>query len=111
MYLSSRCMSIHENIPYPDDSRLLVFSSGEGDIHEVRKLLEKGTNPNAQDNLNGTALTSATVIENIDIVKMLLERDADPNVRDKEGNSALDYALYWIYASITKLLILYGATK
>lgn len=55
----------------------------------------------------GTALMSATVKKNIELVKLLLEKKANPNIGDANGSTALIYASIFKQYDIAALLIKY----
>ncbi|WP_422698361.1 ankyrin repeat domain-containing protein [Desulfotomaculum nigrificans] len=62
-------------------------------IEVVKTLLNKGSNPNAKDNNNKTALIYASANGHSKIVEMLLNYEADKSIISKEGLTALEYAL------------------
>ena len=43
------------------------------------------------------------------VVTVLLEAGADPNIKDSDGWTALDWANYYNYRRISKILASYGA--
>jgi ankyrin repeat protein len=61
----------------------LHSAARDGDVERVKKLLEKGANPNVQDEAGLTPLHWAADVGSVDMVKFLLEHGADPNVQDK----------------------------
>ena len=64
----------------------------KGDVAEVRRLLDEGTDANAKDDDGSTPLSLAIRETNgydIAFIKLLLERGADVNIQDKRGNTAL----------------------
>ena len=64
----------------------------EGHVEIVKILLERGANPNAEDDAGRTPLHDAAFKGHVEIVKLLLERGADPWIADKGGHIPLDYA-------------------
>jgi len=60
----------------------------------ARELLKQGANPNLLNSKGWTALHSAVISANTDMVSLLLKSGADPNVygNDEERLSALDLA-------------------
>ena len=64
----------------------------------IRILLERGANPNTQDNLGETPLIKVLKISSADnlsvsVIELLLDRGADPNVKDRTGKSAIQAGL------------------
>ncbi len=56
----------------------------EGNIFQVRHLLEAGADVDAQDSWSWTALHDAAIEGHAEIVKLLLAAKADPNKQDNE---------------------------
>ena len=65
----------------------LMYAALYGDGKSVRLLLDKGANPNAQNDDGGTALMYAT--DSAEKTKLLLDGGANPNLRSGEGLTAL----------------------
>jgi hypothetical protein len=75
----------------------------------VRKLLEKGENPNVRDEYGSTPLHKAASRGHVDIARLLLEYGADPNVRDEYGWTPLHNAAYRGHVDVVALLLEHGA--
>ena len=89
-------------------SYMLIQSAGEGDYAEVKRLIEKGADVNAQSS-EGTALDYALRKGNTEIIKLLIKEGADVNAQDHRGYTAL---IRWSRAGhidTVKLLIEEGA--
>ena len=52
-----------------------------GDIENVKLLLDNGIDINIRDRFGGTALNLASSGDHTDIVRLLLDRGANPNIR------------------------------
>jgi ankyrin repeat protein len=93
----------------PDVISELHIAAYEGDVERVKKLLEKGANPNIQDEVGRTPLRNAAFKGHVDVVKLLLEHGADPNIQNEYGDTPLHMAVYWGRVDVVKLLLEYGA--
>jgi len=58
-----------------------------GDIENVKLLLDNGTDPNFVDSYGYTALIKASIEGKRDIFELLLDRGADPNLKDRYGQT------------------------
>jgi ankyrin repeat protein len=81
---------------------------GEGWIEVVRRLLEKGANPNQTDD-GDTMLMLAVPRCKYEIVKLLLAKGADVNAKDRVDYTALILSIQYGCVSIVKLLLENGA--
>lgn len=79
------------------------------DGDEVRRLLQRGADPDARDDERCTPLMMATIEGDTEIVRTLLEAGADPNLADSDGWTALDVAIYRRTVDLIWLLLQYGA--
>ena len=90
----------------------LCDSAENGDIAEVKRLLDGGANPNAAKYDGWTALMYASFYGHAEIVKMLLSAGANPNAANFYNETALFNASKMIYAKsaeIMKMLLAAGA--
>ncbi|PLC62302.1 hypothetical protein B7L68_07655 [Thermoproteus sp. CP80] len=87
----------------------LRIATYKGDVRRVKELLEKGADPNAQDEDGSTPLHAAAFGGHVDVVRLLLEQGANPNAKDKHGFTPLHDAAYGGHVGIVKLLLEHGA--
>ena len=81
----------------------------DGNVERMRKLLEKGENPNVRDEYGSTPLHKAASRGHVDIARLLLEYGADPNVRDEYGWTPLHNAAYRGHVDVVAHLLERGA--
>ena len=81
----------------------------QGDLVEVRRLLQNGTDANSRDKHGQTALMNAALSGQVDLVRFLVEEGADLNVTAKHNLSALMLSLIAHHTEIARLLIEAGA--
>ncbi|MBW5378981.1 ankyrin repeat domain-containing protein, partial [Brachyspira pilosicoli] len=77
---------------YPMHSQTFFLAVQYNNIKEVKSYLDKGANPNAQDEYGFTALMYAALMGYDDIAKLLIEEGTDVNIKDNAGATALMYA-------------------
>jgi ankyrin repeat protein len=70
-----------------DGDHLLMYSALFSSIDCMQLLLEKGSDPNAKNNLNETALMWS--IHDLAKMKLLIQHGADVNAKAKSGNTPL----------------------
>ena len=89
----------------------LMNKAKNGTLEEMKFLLEKGANPNTQDNLGYAPLHFVLKFRGGLIkIEMLLEHGANPNLQDNLGNSSLHFALrFGGDINIIKMLLKHGA--
>jgi ankyrin repeat protein len=89
----------------------LVFAVQEGNIHEIRSLLERGASPNAE--VKGTpALEQAAATGNERVVQILLHYGARTDVKNESnGHTALQSAQEYGYTTVAEILRTAGETK
>ena len=79
-------------------------------VEVVRKLLQKGADPNTSTTAGFTALHGAVEQQNMELVGMLLAYKANPNVELKTGGRTPLYsAVARGYIGIAELLLVHGA--
>lgn len=87
----------------------LAQPTSEGDLGEVKSLLESGVDPNFQDSNGWTALMWAAQDNNMDIVQALIDAGADPNVSDEYEETALRKAMNYNHLEMIQALVRTGA--
>ncbi len=92
-----------------DQNRELAMAAQVGDLNEVIRLLNQGTDVNARANFGLTALMAAALEGHVDVVKALLDKGADVNAKDKYGRKALMMALEKRHLEVAKTLLHRGA--
>jgi len=100
-----------EKISYFFINQTLIEFAQEGDVGEVKSLIESGVNVNLRDDFGRTILTYASEEGQIEVVKVLLEAGVDVNARADSGLTALRYALLTGQLEMVEFLLEVGATK
>jgi hypothetical protein len=80
-----------------------------GDVERVRKLLEKGENPNAKDKYGWTPLHIAASKGHVHVARLLLKHGANPNIQNEYGWTPLHIAAFWGHVDVARLLLEHGA--
>jgi len=62
----------------------------EGNVDDVKKVVENGTPINIQTKHGLTALHIAAILNKYDVIKYLINNNADPNIEDNNGDIAVD---------------------
>jgi|GEM_PF-4510839 len=88
---------------------LLHWAAREGQLTNVRSLLDKGYDVDARDSKGKSPLHEAVSNGHLDITKLLLERGANVDARESGGGSPLHAAVSNGHLDITKLLLERGA--
>lgn len=90
--------------------RALVEAADEGDVEDVRALLDSGASVNARVDGDGSPLIVAARNGNMTLVRLLLDRGADPNMGvDGDGNPLIMAAREG-HLQIVEFLLDRGAT-
>ena len=87
----------------------LCDAVSEGNLTEVKQLLEQGWNPNAARDDGTMALMRAANLGNIEAAKMLLDAGADVDAMNMYGMTSLMLAAEVGRANMTRFLIQSGA--
>ena len=74
------------------DDVALRRAAKDGNLAEVERLIEKGTNVNAKDNDGNTPLYFAANNSHLAVAAKLLEHGTDVNAKDDGGNTPLHWA-------------------
>jgi ankyrin repeat protein len=93
LFLLACCWQVSPVVWAQEHSPALNTAIRNGDLKQVKSLLAKGANINAQDADGTTPLMHAVVNAGADCVKLLIEKGADPNLSNKVGATALMWAV------------------
>jgi len=97
-------------LPEPKSGKtLLGWAADKGSAALVKLALDKGSDPNAKDKYQATALHAAARSGREPIVRLLLEKKANPNAKDKRGETPLHRAAGIGHLEIVRLLLTAGA--
>jgi len=86
-----------------------IAAAGEGELENVKKLMEEVDSVDVRDWDKLTALIPAASGGHLDVVKYLLEKGADVNASDKDGITALMEAAVMGHTHVLEYLIEHGA--
>ncbi len=104
-------------VPAPaGDPTPLLTAISEGDLNQVRSLLDGGANVNEAGHDGVTPLITAVAHERLDAVQLLIEHGADVNLADSNRNTPLMVAAdaspeIKDPASLIRLLLTHGAKR
>jgi ankyrin repeat protein len=94
----------------PSLGEILLFrASAKGDVGQVRKLLDQGSNVNAREENGETPLMYAAVEDRTEVVDFLLNRGAAVNAVSLNGETALTRAVAVSRYNTVALLLTRGA--
>ena len=97
------------SMAWADSGEELVQAATECDLSEVERLLEAGSDVNAQNKYGNTGLRSAAHWGWAEIVELLIAKGADVNLHPVGGYTALCLAADNGHAEIVEMLIDAGA--
>ena len=87
----------------------LLETARNGDLAQVRDLLERGANVDHRDAHDNTALHLAAGFGHTELAALLIEHGADIDARGRIGNTPLHLAAQKNHAAIARLLVDGGA--
>src|SRR5690606_12908158 len=95
---------------YADGSTPLQWAVYEGNVDEVRRLLDAGADPTLANAYGATAMGLAAEVADTEILRLLLDAGADPDSPNPEGQTALMAVARTGNVEAAKLLLDRGAT-
>jgi ankyrin len=87
----------------------LLVSAKEGNVAELRHVLDSGVDVNATDADGWSALKVAAASGHLDFVKLLLERGGNINITDNQGSTPLVMAAQEDKVNVARFLLEHGA--
>jgi hypothetical protein len=84
--IASKSQIRTQHPPYPGK---FLYALWQADMAEVKDLLQKGSDPNAQTSCGTRPLLIAAKMKNSELVRLLIENGADVGGRDRSGMTAL----------------------
>eukprot|EP00117_Sycon_ciliatum_P002988 scpid34059/ scgid7971/ Glutaminase liver isoform, mitochondrial; L-glutaminase; L-glutamine amidohydrolase len=83
----------------------LMFSASEGDLDNVQRFIERGTDPAAVTYDDRNALHVSACGGHLNVIRYLVEHCyLDPSSKDRWGRTALDEARYFKHAEVAEYL-------
>ena len=93
-----------------DKDQALRMAAEDGDLEEMSRLLEEGSQINAKvGDYETTVLMEVSVRGNVEVMKFLIEKGANVNLSDKDGWTAIMGAVVQGHLESVKLLLSHGA--
>jgi len=106
-------LAIHSVLGSPaNEGAALRSAASSGDLQELKRLLDRGADIEAQNNYPAygwTALHWAADNNHLDVVKELLDRGADIDAQEDNGRTALHWAVENYNLDVVKELVHRGA--
>ena len=88
----------------------LIIAAKNGNINEVKRLLDNGAPANARDDENTTPLQWAAFNNHADVVRLLLDKkEVDVNIKNSHNLTPLHFAAHSNYPEVAKVLLEKGA--
>ncbi|KAM8972368.1 ankyrin repeat domain-containing protein 39 [Pelodytes ibericus] len=100
---------VRETVQEMDFQRGIWSAALDGDLHRVRRFIEKGTDPNLADRFGYTALHYSSRHGNLSVCRLLLDSGAGSNVQTHGGSTPLHRAAYCGHLLVVELLLEHGA--
>ncbi len=103
LFYSGTVAAMQSDLPLDQAAR-------RGDLFEVKRLLDKGKNPNELNKWGSSALVGASTYKadsalHTEIVRYLIAHGADVNQRVTDGTTALNEAAFWGHAETVRVLL------
>ena len=103
-YVSNYDLNTPSIEPVRQNNSPLHDAVKNGDVDEVRKLLENGANPNVKNGYGDTPLHEAVLENSVEIVTLLMDNGADPRIGNNAGMSPLALSKMTDSPDVQKLL-------
>jgi len=94
----------------PDGSTPLQWAVYDGDVTEVRRLLDEGADPNLANEYGASPMSLAAEVANTEILNRLLEAGANADSPNQDGQTALMAVARTGNLAAAKALLEHGAT-
>ncbi len=93
--------------PAIPSTRSLIDAIKSQDMDRVKALLERGADPNAQndDDYRSTPLMQCSNKNQVEMAKLLIAHGADVNIQDSNGDPVIHWAAYYGQVELTRLLL------
>jgi len=93
----------------PEVLRKLGASARRGQMSDLKGMLERGCDVNAQDSFGNTAIIWGAQNGHAAVCRLCLEHGAEVNHQNKKGNSALHFAITYAFSDVADALLEAGA--
>ncbi len=91
-----------------DLGRQLLTAACEGDLDEVKRLVDTGADINAASIYGETPLYIAAYFGYLPMVRYLVGQGADINAANKDGEAPLQGAVHWDHLDVVRYLVEHG---